>query len=244
MDLLKHRGVRPINKVRWIIVVTLIVIAVAGILSAEKIHDYYIKSKLDPQIELDRAYKNMAAVTSYKYSLLSTFTVDQRKEVISEVIGEKQGENTHIKGEMVNTPVDIYYIDRTIYNYDSFSKRWLVIPSSTNNSEELLISELNPLSNFRFKQVRSVEKLGFEVIDGTECLVVKCKPSIENELLETMWKDFEYRIWIDFRKGLIKQAELKAVNKKMTTTKLNVRVMFSDLNGNIKIKPPDTTDKN
>ncbi|HBQ27625.1 MAG TPA: hypothetical protein DD791_14625, partial [Syntrophomonas sp.] len=149
----------------------------------------------------------------------------------------------HIKGEMVNTPVDIYYIDRTIYNYDSFGKKWLVIPSSTSNSEELLISELNPLSNFRFKQVSMVEKLGFEEIDGTECLLVKCKPSVENQLLETMWKDFEYRIWIDFRKGLIKQAELKAVNKKMLTTKLTVRVMFSDLNRKIKIQPPDTNVK-
>ena len=225
-------------------VTTLVAIVIAGLLSAEKIHDYYIKSQLDPQVELDRAYKNMAAVTSYKYSLLSTFTVDQRKEVISEVVGEKQGGNTHIKGEMVNTPVDIYYIDRTIYNYDSFGKKWLVIPSSTSNSEELLISELNPLSNFRFKQVSMVEKLGFEEIDGTECLLVKCKPSVENQLLETMWKDFEYRIWIDFRKGLIKQAELKAVNKKMLTTKLTVRVMFSDLNRKIKIQPPDTNVKN
>ena len=224
-------------------VTTLVAIVIAGLLSAEKIHDYYIKSQLDPQVELDRAYKNMAAVTSYKYSLLSTFTVDQRKEVISEVVGEKQGGNTHIKGEMVNTPVDIYYIDRTIYNYDSFGKKWLVIPSSTSNSEELLISELNPLSNFRFKQVSMVEKLGFEEIDGTECLLVKCKPSVENQLLETMWKDFEYRIWIDFRKGLIKQAELKAVNKKMLTTKLTVRVMFSDLNRKIKIQPPDTNVK-
>ena len=224
-------------------VTTLVAIVIAGLLSAEKIHDYYIKSQLDPQVELDRAYKKMAAVTSYKYSLLSTFTVDQRKEVISEVVGEKQGGNTHIKGEMVNTPVDIYYIDRTIYNYDSFGKKWLVIPSSTSNSEELLISELNPLSNFRFKQVSMVEKLGFEEIDGTECLLVKCKPSVENQLLETMWKDFEYRIWIDFRKGLIKQAELKAVNKKMLTTKLTVRVMFSDLNRKIKIQPPDTNVK-
>ena len=224
-------------------VTPLVAIVIAGLLSAEKIHDYYIKSQLDPQVELDRAYKNMAAVTSYKYSLLSTFTVDQRKEVISEVVGEKQGGNTHIKGEMVNTPVDIYYIDRTIYNYDSFGKKWLVIPSSTSNSEELLISELNPLSNFRFKQVSMVEKLGFEEIDGTECLLVKCKPSVENQLLETMWKDFEYRIWIDFRKGLIKQAELKAVNKKMLTTKLTVRVMFSDLNRKIKIQPPDTNVK-
>ena len=235
---------RPINKARWIIVITLAAIVVAGLLSADKIHDYYIKSQLEPQVELDRAYKNMAAVTSYKYSLLSTFTVEERKEVISEVQGEKQDRNTHIKGEMVNTPVDIYYIDRTIYNYDSFANKWLVIPSNTSNSEELLISELNPLSNFRFKQVSTVEKLGFEVIDGTECLLVKCKPSVENQLLETMWKDFEYRIWIDFRKGLIKQAELKAINKKMLTTKLTVRVMFSDLNRKIKIQPPDTNVKN
>jgi len=204
------------------------------------IHDYYIKSKLEPQVELTRACKNMAAVKSYKYTLLSTFTVDERKEVISEVTGEKQDGNTHIKGEMVNTPVDIYYIDRTIYNYDSFAKKWLVIPSSSSNSEELLISELNPLSNFRFKQIETVEKLGFEEIDGTECLLVKCRPSIESELLETMWKDFEYRIWLDFRKGLISKAELKATNKKMTSTKLNVTVTFSDLNRKMEIKPPET----
>ena len=63
-----------------------------------------------------------------------------------------------------------------------------------------MISELNPLSNFRFKQVRSVEKLGFEVIDGTECLVVKCKPSIENELLETMGRILSTAFGLIFEK--------------------------------------------
>ena len=144
----------------------------------------------------------------------------------------------------VNTPVDIYYIDRTIYNYDSFAKKWLVIPSSTSNSEELLISELNPLSNFRFKQIKNVEKIGFEKIDGTECLLVRCRPSVESELLETMWKDFEYRIWIDFRKGLINKAELNAVNKKMTGTRLNVMVKFFAINEDMKIEAPETIAKN
>jgi len=74
--------------------------------------------------------------------------------------------------------------------------------------------------------------------------LVKCKPSVENQLLETMWKDFEYNFWIDFHKGLIKQAQLKATNKKMTDTKLNVRVKFFDLNKKIKIQAPDTTVKN
>ena len=71
----------------------------------------------------------MTASDSYRFSLQSGFTVDDRREVISEVDGEKQQGNTHIKGEMVNTPVDIYYLDRTIYNYDSLANKWLVIDS-------------------------------------------------------------------------------------------------------------------
>lgn len=205
---------------------------------AEKINDYYIKSKLDPKVELEKASKNMAAVESYRYSLKSSFSVDNREEVISEVKGEKSKENTHIKGEMVNTPVDIFYVDRTIYNYDSFSKKWLVIESDTTNSEELLISELNPLSNFRFKQVDTVDKLKFEKVDGTECLVVACQPSVESQLLETLWEDFKYRLWIDYKKGFIRKATLDAVNKNNPNTKLNLEVRFSDFNKEIKIKPP------
>ncbi len=75
-------------------------------------------------------------------------------------------------------------------------------------------------------------------------MLVKCQPSIESQLLETMWKDFEYRLWIDFRKGLISKAELNATNKKMTNTKLNVTVQFSNLNQKVQIEAPDTTAKN
>ncbi len=180
----------------------------------------------------------MAAATSYRYKLKSGFTVDEREEVISEVVGEKEGTNTHIKGEMVNTPVDIYYINRTIYNYDSFSQKWLVIDSNTNNSEELLISELNPLSNFRFREINNVEKVTFENIDSTECLVVMCKPELESQLLETLWQDFVYQMWVDYKNGLIRKATLSAVNKEMINTKLNIEVDFHDINGKISIKPP------
>lgn len=194
---------------------------------------------MEPRTELITASKNMAAVTSYRYSLKSGYTVEKRKEVISEVEGEKSGENTHIKGEMVHTPVDIYYVDRTIYNYDSFSKKWLVIENDTSGPEELLISELNPLSNFRFKNVSNVEKVGFERIDGTECLVVKCRPSVESQLLETRWQDFSYQFWIDYKKDQIHKAVLQATNQKMPATRLTMTVLFKDLNKKINIQPPD-----
>lgn len=232
-----------INKTRWLIAV--IVLAIAGVLlySADMIRDYYIKSRLDPQVELTKAARNMGGVKSFRYELHSGFTVDDRKEVISKVVGEKGHGNTHIKGEMVNTPVDIYYIDRTIYNYDSFSNHWLEIDSGASQAEELLISELNPLSNFRFRDVGKVEKLGFEKIDGAECLVVKCSPTVESQLLETRWKDFEYRLWIDYKKHWIRKGELKATNKKTGKTRLNIEVILKDFNESIEIRPPDTTKK-
>ncbi|MBO8158281.1 hypothetical protein [Thermosyntropha sp.] len=206
-------------------------------------HDYYVKSKLEPQVELSKALDKMAEVQSYRYSLDSGFTVDGRKEVISRVEGEKNGNNTHIRGEMVNTPVDIYYINRTVYNYDSFAEKWIVIESDTTNFEDLMISELHPLSNFRFSNIKNITKEGFEVIDGRECLVVMCNPTVESKLLETLWHNFTYKIWIDYKKSLIKKAVLQAENKQTKDTRLNIEVKFKDFDRNIKIIPPDTTVK-
>ncbi|HWP96771.1 MAG TPA: hypothetical protein VN426_07960 [Syntrophomonadaceae bacterium] len=229
-------------KKRWVIVACIAVLAVVTLVSAGRIKDAYMKSKLDPLAELQSSISKTTAVKSYKYAMKSQFTVDGRGEVISEVQGEKNNNNTHIKGEMVNTSVDIYYIDRTIYNYDSFAQKWLVIESGTSNSEELLISELNPLSNFRFKHVSQVEKQGFEMIDGAECLVVTCNPSVEAQLLETMWKDISYKFWIDYHNDWIKQAVLTATNKKNPGTTLTVEVKLNDFDRNIEIKAPDVSE--
>ena len=203
--------------------------------------DYYEKSKLEPDVELRQAVNHMPQLNSFRYRLQSGFTVDNRKEVISRVEGETAQGNTHIKGEMVNTAIDIYYIDRTIYNYDSFSKKWLVIESGTSNSEELLISELNPLSNFRFKDLRGIKKLGFEKINGSECLVVGSKPSLQSQLMESLWADFDYRLWIDYHDNIIRKAVLSASNKRNEKTRLTIKLEFYDFNQAMKIEPPDRT---
>jgi len=234
--------VRGIKK-RWIVVVVIVLVAVGVVLVAgQKIKDSYYKSKLDPLAELQAAINKTTAVQSYKYEMKSEFTVDERREVISQVQGEKNQGNTHIKGEMVNTNIDIYYINRTIYNYDAFAKKWLVIESGSSNSEELLISELNPLSNFRFKEINQVEKQDFEEIDGADCMVVTCNPSVETQLLETMWKDFQYRIWIDYKSDLIMKSALTATNKKNPGIVLNIDVQLSAFDENIEIKAPDVSE--
>ncbi len=217
------------------------IILLALLASAQRIMDYYEKSKLEPGVELRQAVNHMPELNSFRYRLQSGFTVNDRKEVISRIEGETEQGNTHIKGEMVNTAIDIYYIDRTIYNYDSFSKKWLVIESGTSNSEELLISELNPLSNFRFKGLHEIRKLGFEKIDGSECLVVGSKPSLQSQLMESLWADFDYRLWIDYHDNVIRKAVLSASNKRNEKTRLTIQLEFYDFNKNIKMKAPDRT---
>lgn len=207
--------------------------------SANMIREYYTRSKLEPQVELSESLKKMAVVKNYRYSLTSEFSVDGRKEVISKVNGEKQGSNTHIKGEMVNTPVDIYFIDRTIYNYDQFSNKWLIIDTDKTNSEELLISELKPLSNLQYETVFDVQKVGFEVLDGTDYLIVTCRPTLTSDWLTGMWQDFECQIWIDYQQDLIKKAVLKATNRAVSTTSLKIKVDFKDINDSIIIPLPD-----
>ncbi len=211
---------------------------IISLVSYPSIHEYYVKSHLEPDIVLENALNNMAASDSYRFSMQSGFTVDDRREVISQVEGERENGNTHIKGEMVNTPVDIYYLDQTIYNYDSTANKWLVIDSGTSNSEELLITELNPLSNFRFKNVNQVQKVRFEDIDGTECLLVQCNPVVESGLLDNLWKDFQYNIWVDYKTNLIKKATLTAASKRSDTTNLEINVGFSDFGKNLEINAP------
>ncbi len=226
-----------IKRAWWFIIPAAAVLIIA-LFSAQTVSQYYIRSRLDPGVELQKAMDNMARQSSYRFSLHSGFTVDERREVISSVEGEKEMGNTHIKGEMVNTPVDLYYLDQTIYNYDSFSKKWLVIDSGTTSSEDLLMSELNPLSNFRFQTIDLVEKVQFEEIDGADCLLVKCHPTVESQLMESLWKDFEYLVWIDYKHTTIPKAHLTAANKSSPNTTLEITVGFSDFGKKMEIKAP------
>lgn len=232
-----------INKRNWIIAAVGLVFIFIITVSAGNIHKMYVKARLEPDQVLFQSLKNMEELHSYKYNMESAFTVDDRKEVISKVLGVKEGENKHIKGEMVHTEIDIYFYDRTIYNYDSLTEKWLVIESGFSNSEDLLISELNPMSNFRFKKVDDIEKLGFEDIDGIECLLVKCKPAVESQILENLWKDFEYKLWLDYDKNLIKKATMSAKNKKNDINLLLLEVQFSDYNEKMNLQAPETTTK-
>ncbi len=140
---------------------------------------------------------------------------------------------------MVKTPVDIYHFDQAIYNWDSFSERWLVIKDAQTDSTKVLISELDPLSNFNFKNIGEIKESGWENVDGRKCLIINCKPSVENELMEILWRSFDYNIYIDVKEKLVRKATLSATSKNNANTFLNMTVSFKDFNEKITIDKPN-----
>lgn len=201
---------------------------------------YYRANQINPDELMSQALKNTAAANSFRYTLESLLLIENRREVISRVEGEKSEEgNIHIKGEMVKTPVDIYHFNQTVYNWDSFSKRWLEIKDSQSNPAKVLISELDPLSNFHFKNVGEVHKVGWGNVDRSRCMIINCRPSVENELMEILWQDFRYKIWIDAEERVIRKATLSAVSKNNPDTKLQLSVSFKDYGKTIRVEKPD-----
>ena len=195
---------------------------------------------IEPRTLLEETLQNMAAAKSFRYKLESTLTIDDRREVVSRIQGEKDDSgSTHIKGEMVKTPIDIYHIKDTTYNWDSSSKKWLVIKDAEADTRDVLIAELDPLSNLNFKSISQVEKLGFEKVGGTRCFIISCRPSIENELMEVALKDFRYKLWVDYRQKYIRRATLSAVSKNNPNARLTMKVEFFDFNQDIRVQKPE-----
>jgi hypothetical protein len=224
---------------RWWLIAALVAVAVLGGIFYW-VFNTYQASKINSQELLTEALDRTAAAKSFRYSLESALIVEGRREEISKIQGEKSPEgNIHIKGEMVKTPVDIYHFDQAIYNWDSFSERWLVIKDNQTDSTKVLISELDPLSNFNFKNIGEIKETGWENVDGRKCLIVNCKPSVENELMEILWRAFDYNIYIDVKEKLVRKATLAATSKNNDKTFLNMTVSFRDFNENISIEKPN-----
>ncbi|MGI6551510.1 MAG: hypothetical protein ACOX4Q_16065 [Syntrophomonadales bacterium] len=224
---------------RWWLIAALVAVAVLGGIFYW-VFNTYQASKINSQELLTEALDRTAAAKSFRYSLESALIVEGRREEISKIQGEKSPEgNIHIKGEMVKTPVDIYHFDQAIYNWDSFSERWLVIKDNQTDSTKVLISELDPLSNFNFKNIGEIKETGWENVDGRKCLIVNCKPSVENELMEILWRAFDYNIYIDVKEKLVRKATLAATSKNNDKTFLNMTVSFRDFNENIPIEKPN-----
>ncbi|NPV26132.1 MAG: DUF2092 domain-containing protein [Firmicutes bacterium] len=202
-------------------------------------HWWFNHSAVVPEELIGVAIENTARAQSYRYEIVARSQVDGQFRTLSEITGEKaKNGDFHIKGVMVNSPVDIYQIGDITYHKDLFTNKWIVTEGSNLAKMQVLMTEINPLAHFNFRQVVGVKYLGQEKVRDERCYVLECQPHLENQYLELFWTEFIYQLWIDRKDQLIRKACIKARHKSNANAALSIDVQLYDFNQNLEIKPP------
>lgn len=193
---------------------------------------------VEPQETLNKALKKTAEAKAFRYSITQQMTVDGSNKLWTQVTGEKNEANTHIKGIMYGSEVDIYQIDATLYQKDQFAKKWMVIKGGPPAAQEVFMTELNPLSSFNFKELGEVKSLGKEKVNGQRTYIFQFNPSVQNQLMEALWTDFSYKLYVSSSSNYLVKGVLQAKSKIKPENILTMTVDFKDFGQGIQIKAP------
>ncbi len=197
------------------------------------------RGRLEPEAVLGEALMRMGTLEDFSYQVQGSFTVDGRREEMSDVEGVCAAGRVHIWGELVKTPVDIYYIDGTVYNYDASREQWMIVESGKNRAAELYVNELHPLGFLDFAENHLTGETAFEPLDGQDCMVIWARPVMRDESLSAIWGDFQCKLWVDYRDRVVRRAEFSAVNRSNEATVLEVAVSFSRFDTGAVVEAPE-----
>lgn len=180
--------------------------------------------------------------SSCRYQAVAKRVKEGKESVLSEIWGEKNSQGVHLKGNLpiIKAEIEVYHLGDKIYRRDPFTQGWLVVSSQGRASVEQLIAEVNPLGIFKFPDNPDVKYTGKEKVGKTACRVYEIMTRGENKYLELYWQDFNYRLWIDKKDGLIRKAEVSAEHRDDSTHILTVIIELMDYNEPVEIKPPLT----
>jgi hypothetical protein len=215
--------------------------AISGILAGSILVGYYIlptKPDIPAAQAINHALEANAQARSYEYKITRTTVIDGKEQVASTVTGEREDKNRiHIKGQIYDSEVDFYQINTTTYTKDQLTGEWIKITDNQINQQEIFMNELNPLANFTFKELNSATFVGIQKEGSKRFWVYIINPVVSNKYMQILWKDFQYRFYLEPRSLLIGKVEVTAVSKNNSADKLKLVVEFKNYNGSIRVNP-------
>jgi hypothetical protein len=200
---------------------------------------YRLQTTVEPGELIRETVKRAHQARAYRYQVAAEYNVEGKRQIWSQVLGEKAAENFHIKGTILGTPVEIFQIGRSTYTRDPVSEKWVILEGNDLTQQQVFWAEINPLSNFQFKTIGNPKLLGTEKVGKRKCWVVEFRPEVESKYLEMWWKSFTYRFWVEKRSRMLLKARATAENKNSPGTFLSLTVQLQDFNKKIEIRPPE-----
>ncbi|MCW2278628.1 hypothetical protein [Heliophilum fasciatum] len=193
----------------------------------------------DPAAVVRRAVVGTLQSPAFRFESTFLIQVDGREEVVSRFSGERaSGDRFHYKGIMLQSPAEFYTAGSVFYLWDPVKKTWYTLEKNSFGPQDLLLSEVSPLSIFDFQELQNVGVLGRERVRDRECLLLDYQTEVHNRLLNVLWKDFHYRLWIDPWKNVICKTVVEATSRNAPNDRLLLTVEFFDYDGTHAVEPP------
>ena len=190
----------------------------------------------DPQSLVMQGLDKLIKAESFSYSITQQQMVDDQERLLTKIAGHKSGENIHIQGQLAGSEVEMIKTGETLYNKDPFSKEWIEL-SDFSIAQKVFLVELDPLATLQIKEMGEVMLRGQEEVNGKKAWVCTLKPSIQNQMMERFWSDFEYTLYITKSNKTVAKAEIKALNIE-TKEPMSIILEFQDFGRKISIQPP------
>ena len=181
--------------------------------------------------------ERLNGAASFRYSVTQHQWVDGKDRILTQIQGEKGGGNTRILGQLVWSEIEMILIGDSLYNRDPFTKTWVRF-SNGPAAQEVFLAELNPLSSLQFKELGEVVLNGQQKVNGEKVWVCNFKPSVQNQIMDEFWSDFNYTLFISKSQNTVVKAIIQAKNKEKAEP-MTMTLEFKDIGKKISIQTPN-----
>jgi hypothetical protein len=191
----------------------------------------------DPTNLVKHSLEQLNAAASFRYSLTQHQWVEGKDRVLTQILGEKDGENTRILGQLAGSEVEMIKIVDSTYSKDPFSKKWIKFANAP-AAQEVFLAELNPLSSLQMKELGVVILSDQGKVNGEKVWVCNLSPSVQNQMMEVFWTDFQYTLYIRKSDQMLVKATIEAKNK-VKSDPMTMTLEFKDIGKKLNIQAPD-----
>jgi hypothetical protein len=191
----------------------------------------------DPTDLVKQGLERLNAANSFRYSLTQHQWVEGKDRVLTQVLGEKDGGNTRILGQLAGSEVEMIRIGDSTYSKDPFSKKWIRFTNAL-AAQEVFLAELNPLSSLQIKELGEVMLSDQGKVNGEKVWVCHLSPSVQNQMMEAFWTDFQYTLYIRKSDKMLIKTIIEAKNK-VKSDPMTMTLEFKDIGKKINIQAPD-----
>lgn len=217
------------GKRRIVLLIGLILLILGGIV-------FKMLWEPDPVKIVSKSLEKLFQAGSFRYTITQQQWIDGNERLMTQIQGETNGQNTRITGTLIGSTIEMIKAGDALYHKDPFNHKWIKFTGAL-SEQEVFLAEINPVTSLQFKETGIIVLNGQEKVNGDKAYVCELKPSVQNQLMEEFWTNFEYTLYIRTSDSQLVKVVITATGKTKSEP-MRMIMEFRDFGSTIQIQAP------